>query len=136
MLRHPQGGYLRQDPRQAQAAWQDVLRPVLGGLGVEAGGSDVAQVWGRHQVPLVQLVHVTVVCAAFLLAMGPLRAADSHLAPCACAYVQLLNVAYAQHELTGGSTGAALAWLEAGGAASIEDLLRQPSGQGDRLQAE
>lgn len=36
---------------------------------------------------------------------------------------QLLNVAYAQHELTGWSTDAALAWLEAGGRADIRELL-------------
>lgn len=46
------------------------------------------------------------------------RPEGSHLA-------QLLNVAYAQHELTGWSAGAALAWLEARGRASIQELLQQ-----------
>ncbi len=48
--------------------------------------------------------------------------------------MQLLNVAYAQHELTGGSTDAALAWLEAGGAASIDELLRHATGQHEAVQ--
>lgn len=47
---------------------------------------------------------------------------------CPCS-TQLLHVAYAQHELTGGSTDAALAWLETGGAASIDKLLQQATGQ-------
>lgn len=38
---------------------------------------------------------------------------------------QLLSVAFAQHELTGGSTDAGLAWLEAGGGVSIEELQQQ-----------
>lgn len=54
--------------------------------------------------------------------------------PCLPPPLQLLNVAYAQHELTGGSTNAALAWLEAGGAASIEELLQQPTQRQDTVQ--
>lgn len=38
-----QGGYLRQDPREHQAAWQAVLLPLLGS---EASSKDVGQV--RH----------------------------------------------------------------------------------------
>lgn len=37
---------------------------------------------------------------------------------------QLLSVAFAKHELTGGSTAVALQWLESGGQASIDALLK------------
>ncbi|KAI7843771.1 hypothetical protein COHA_002669 [Chlorella ohadii] len=83
------GGYVREDPREGQAAWQAALLPVLGSQGWEGVAKDVGQ---------------------------------------------LLNVAYAQHELTGGSTDAALAWLEAGGAASIDELLRHATGQHEAVQ--
>lgn len=43
-------------------------------------------------------------------------AEESHVA-------QLLAVAWAKHELTGGSTAAALRWLESDGQASIDALL-------------
>ncbi|KAL4457969.1 hypothetical protein ABPG75_012834 [Micractinium tetrahymenae] len=38
---------------------------------------------------------------------------------------ELFNVAYARHELIGDTTGVALAWLEAGGKADIDELQRQ-----------
>lgn len=44
-------------------------------------------------------------------------AEESHVA-------QLLSVAFAKHELTGGSTAVALQWLESGGQASIDALLK------------
>lgn len=123
-----QGGYLPQDPRETQAAWQEALRPVLGGLGVDSGASDVAQVRGMCKGDGCAVAHPAAVCTC-RFSLGLVRTADGTCRPGARACVQLLNVAYAQHELTGGSTGAALAWLEAGGAANIDDLLAQSPGQ-------
>lgn len=40
----PQGGYLQEDPREAPAAWQAVLLPVLGSRDSEGAARDVAQV--------------------------------------------------------------------------------------------
>jgi membrane protein required for beta-lactamase induction len=36
--------------------------------------------------------------------------------------LQLLSVAYAKHELTGDTVDVSLAWLEAGGRSSVEQL--------------
>lgn len=47
------------------------------------------------------------------------------LEPDASGVAQLLNVAYARHELTSDSVDISLAWLEAGGATSLGALLEQ-----------
>lgn len=119
-----------------------------GGAGGMAGGTAARAGRSRHRggrqrcgAGAGRCVQGCCCCGWATLRLRPLLC-SSATGPCqlpmplphaACACAQLLNVAYAQHELTGGSTGAALAWLEAGGAASIEGLLQQSAGQQEQL---
>lgn len=73
-----QDGFLLKEPRSSASGWRALVRPVVGGMSLEADVSPLAE---------------------------------------------LLNVAFARHELTSDHTDAALAWLEAHGKESIDTFL-------------
>jgi hypothetical protein len=101
-------GYLSEDPRKTRRVWGELLAPVVDGLSLEADTSHVAEVRGGGKG------------AGALESLQPRR-------PCparpSSPPLQLLNVAYARHELVGDTTDVSLAWLEAGGQEGIEELL-------------
>lgn len=125
-----QKGQLIKDPRSEAHKWRELLAPLVGELSLEADASHVAEVKrGRRS-----LRRCCLPCCLPAPPGVPLNAASctsllaSPLPPPAPS-LQLMNVAFARHEIVGETTNVTLAWLEAGGRKSVkaveEELQRQ-----------
>ena len=115
-----QGGLLIEDPRSTGQRWRKALQPVVGDrVSLLPDVSPVAEVGrrgGREACWLRDLKPADVW-------PKPPRPAPTPL--------QLLNVAYARHELVSDTTDVSLAWLEAGGKTRVA-ALEQQQGEGQR----
>lgn len=120
---HQQEGQLHKDPRSTLTQLQPLLKPVVGGLNLEPDVSPLAEVrlrsrqcW-RASAGVLGGREVGAACAEAECCLSPLHPSSPlHIALPFSIVVQLLNVAYARHEIVSDTTDVTLEWLEAGGA--------------------
>jgi hypothetical protein len=124
-----QEGFLEKDPRSTGFHWRELLAPVVGDLRLESDVSQVAEVGAcLLACPLCRFSRRR---APSLYSSEPWHLQEGPDIACLTLFlvtsylpndVQLLNVAWARHELVGDTTDLSLRWLEAGGKKSPEEL--------------